>query len=145
MRITRHRAAIAGAAAVIAAAAVAASVAFASGSPGASGRAAGPAGSRQHGRDPLAWFRAGPAPAGWHQVTLPGGAAVLSYPPSLSRMAGDKGSVSEGLSKDGRVLVYLNVTPGKVTRRSAAGPGSGSSTSPMTTPARPGWTARPGT
>ncbi len=111
MRITRHRAAIAGAAAVTAAAAVAASVAFASGSPGASGRAAGPAGSRQHGRDPLAWFRAGPAPAAWHQVRLPGGAAVLSYPPSLSRLAGDKGSVSEGLSKDGRVLVYLNVTP----------------------------------
>ena len=57
------------------------------------------------------WPRSAPAPAGWHQVTLPGGAAVLSYPPSLSRTAGDKGSVSEGLSRDGRVLVYLNVTP----------------------------------
>ena len=111
MRITRHRAVIAGAAAVIAAAAAAASVAFASGAPGVSGRAAGPAGNLQHGRDALAWFRARPAPSGWRRVTLPGGAAVLSYPPSLSRMAGDKGSVSEGLSRDGRVLVYLNVTP----------------------------------
>ncbi len=104
---------IAAAAAVVAAAAVAASVAFASGSgpSNAHGRAAGPAGSRQHGRGALAWFRGRTAPAGWHQVTLPGGGAVLSYPPSLSRMDGDRGTVSEGLTRSGRVLVYLNVTP----------------------------------
>jgi hypothetical protein len=124
MRIQRHWAVIAGAAAIVAAAAVATSVAFASGSssgsvsgsssspdsPGAQGRAAGPA--RNLRRDiGLAWFRARPTPAGWHQVTLPGGGAVLSSPPLLSRMAGDKGTVSEGLTHSGRVLLYLNVTP----------------------------------
>jgi hypothetical protein len=119
MRIQRHRALIAGAATVIAAGAIAASVAFASGSgaTGSSGsaaahsRVAAPAGSRPAGRAALDWFRAGPAPADWHQVTLPGGGAVLSYPPSLSPMTGDKGTVSEGFTRSGRVLVYLNVTP----------------------------------
>ncbi len=113
MGIQRHRPVIAGAAAIIAAAAVAASVAFASGSGSSNshGRAAVPAGSRQRGRAALAWFRARPAPAGWRQVALPGGGAVLSYPPSLSRMTGDNGTVSEGLAMSGRVLVYLNVTP----------------------------------
>jgi hypothetical protein len=120
MRIQRHRALIAGAATVIAAGAIAASVAFASGSgaTGSSGFAAAhsrvtaPAGSRPAGGGAaLDWFRAGPAPADWHQVTLPGGGAVLSYPPSLSPMTGDKGTVSEGFTRSGRVLVYLNVTP----------------------------------
>jgi len=116
MRIQRHRALVAGAATVIAAAAIAASVAFASGS-GATGSAAGhgraaaPAGSPPPGPAALEWFRAGAAPAGWHQVTLPGGGAVLSYPPSLNPMTGDKGTVSEGYTRSGRVLVYLNVTP----------------------------------
>lgn len=115
MRIQRHRARIAGAAAIIAAAAIAASVAFASSSgsssSGTHGRVAGPAGSRPPGRGALTWFRARPAPARWRQVTLPGGGAVLSYPPSLSRMAGDEGTVSEALTRSGRVVVYLNVTP----------------------------------
>lgn len=107
MGIQRQRAVIGGTAAVAAAAAVAASVAFAS----RSGPAAGAAGNVPQGRAALAWFRARPAPAGWRQVTLPGGGAVLSYPSSLSPMTGDKGSVSEGLTRSGRVLVYLNVTP----------------------------------
>lgn len=114
MRIQRLRfTLIAAAAAVAAAVAVAASVAFASGSgpPNVHGRAAGPAGSRQHGRGALAWFRARPVPAGWQRVTLPGGGAVLSFPPSLSWMDGDRGTVSEGLARSGRVLIYLNVTP----------------------------------
>jgi hypothetical protein len=105
MGIQRQRAAIGGAAAV--AAAAAAAVAFASGS----GPAAGAAGAGPQGRAALAWFQARAAPAGWRQVTLPGGGAVLSYPPSLSPMTGDDGTVSEGLARSGRVLVYLNVTP----------------------------------
>lgn len=119
MRIQRRQVLIAGAATVIAAAAIAASVAFASGSgaTGSDGSAAGhgrlaaPAGSQPPGRAALDWFRAGPAPADWHQVTLPGGGAVLSYPPALSPVTGDKGTVSEGFTRSGRVLVYLNVTP----------------------------------
>jgi hypothetical protein len=58
------------------------------------------------------WFRAGPAPPGWHSVALPDGGAVLSYPRSLRALPSDRGAVSEGLTtKAGTVLVYLNVTP----------------------------------
>lgn len=63
------------------------------------------------GRAAFSWFRAQPTPAGWRQTALPGGGAVLSYPQSLRPMPGDKGTLSEGLSTSGKVLIYLNVTP----------------------------------
>lgn len=55
---------------------------------------------------------AAPAPAGWPRPTLPDGTAVLSYPPSLRRVAGDPDSVSAArLSPAGTYLRYLNATP----------------------------------
>ena len=52
------------------------------------------------------------APAGWPHLTLPNGTAVLSYPPSLHRLAGDKDAVSAArLSPGGAFQLYLNATP----------------------------------
>lgn len=52
------------------------------------------------------------APAGWPHLTLPDGAAVLSYPPSLHQIAGDTDAVSAGrLSPGGAFQLYLNATP----------------------------------
>ena len=49
------------------------------------------------------------AAAGWPQLTLPNGAAVLSYPPSLRRLAGDTDAVSAArLSPGGAFQLYLN-------------------------------------
>jgi hypothetical protein len=69
----------------------------------ASGRTPGRAFPRLH---PAA------APAGWRHVTLPDGTAVLSYPPSLRSLAGDKDAVSAArLSPGGAFQLYLNATP----------------------------------
>ena len=58
------------------------------------------------------------APAGWRQLTLPNGAAVLSYPPSLHRLAGDTDAVSAArLSPGGAFQLYLNATPRQGTER----------------------------
>jgi len=55
---------------------------------------------------------AAPAPADWHRASLPNGTAVLSYPPSLRRIASDADAVSVGrLSPAGSYLLYLNATP----------------------------------
>jgi hypothetical protein len=52
------------------------------------------------------------APAGWPRLTLPNRTAVLSYPPTLHRLAGDTDAVSAArLSPDGRFQLYLNATP----------------------------------
>ncbi len=52
------------------------------------------------------------APTGWPHLTLPDGAAVLSYPPSLHRVAGDTDAVSAArLSPGGAFQLYLNATP----------------------------------
>jgi hypothetical protein len=52
------------------------------------------------------------APAGWPHLGLPNGTAVLSYPPSLRRVAGDKDAVSAArLSPGGAFQLYLNATP----------------------------------
>ena len=52
------------------------------------------------------------APALWPHLTLPNGTAVLSYPPSLHRLAGDKDAVSAArLSPGGAFQLYLNATP----------------------------------
>jgi hypothetical protein len=52
------------------------------------------------------------APAGWRHLELPNGNAVLSYPPSLRRLAGDTDAVSAArLSPGGAFQLYLNATP----------------------------------
>lgn len=52
------------------------------------------------------------APAGWPHLTLPNRTAVLSYPPSLHRIAGDTEAVSAArLSPGGAFQLYLNATP----------------------------------
>jgi hypothetical protein len=52
------------------------------------------------------------APANWLTATLPGGGAVLAYPPSMRLLSGDPGAVTAGeVSRSGRYLLYLNVTP----------------------------------
>jgi hypothetical protein len=67
------------------------------------------------GRPPGQAFRL-PAPAAapttWRHVALPNGTAVLSYPPSLRRIAGDKDAVSAArLGPGGKFQLYLNATP----------------------------------
>jgi hypothetical protein len=60
------------------------------------------------------------APSGWRHLTLPDGTAVLSYPPSLRRIAGDKDAVSAArLGPGGGLQLYLNATPGQGTERLA--------------------------
>jgi hypothetical protein len=52
------------------------------------------------------------APAGWPHAALPGGTAVLSYPPSLRPIAGDTDAVSVArLGPGGAFQLYLNATP----------------------------------
>jgi len=52
------------------------------------------------------------APTGWPRAALPGGTAVLSYPPSPRPLPGDKGTVSAArLGPGGTFQLYLNATP----------------------------------
>ena len=52
------------------------------------------------------------APASWRHLTLPDGTAVLSYPPSLRPVSGDKVAVSAArLGPRGAFQLYLNATP----------------------------------
>jgi hypothetical protein len=61
---------------------------------------------------PFRWLVPAPAPAGWKHASFPHGGAVLSYPPSLTRLSADRTSVSVAeRDKSGTVLVYLNATP----------------------------------
>jgi len=61
---------------------------------------------------PVHGLTARPAPAGWHRAVLPGGQAVLAYPPAMHLVAGDRGSVSAAqISSSGSYLLYLNATP----------------------------------
>ena len=52
------------------------------------------------------------APSDWRHLTLPNRTAVLSYPPSLRPISGDKVAVSAArLSRHGAFQLYLNATP----------------------------------
>ena len=52
------------------------------------------------------------APATWRRLALPNGTAVLSYPPSLRPVSGDKDAVTVArVSPAGTYLLYLNATP----------------------------------
>jgi hypothetical protein len=57
-------------------------------------------------------LHARPAPAAWHRAALPGGGAVLAYPPSMRLVHGDSGTVTAAeFGSSGQYLLYLNVTP----------------------------------
>jgi hypothetical protein len=69
------------------------------------------------------WLVPAAAPAGWKHLTLPSGAAVLFYPPSLHPISGDAGTVSAARkTASGRTLVYLNSTPKQGDERLATWP-----------------------
>jgi hypothetical protein len=60
------------------------------------------------------------APAGWMHAELPNGTAVLSYPPSLRSLAGDKDAVSAAQRGPGGTFqLYLNATPRQGTETAA--------------------------
>src|SRR5215469_3860459 len=60
------------------------------------------------------------APAGWTRAALPNGTAVLSYPPALHPIAGDKGTVSAAqLGPGGTFQLFLNATPRQGTETAA--------------------------
>ncbi|WP_307967587.1 hypothetical protein [Sinomonas sp. ASV322] len=60
----------------------------------------------------FAWFRAGPAPAGWNVAELPDGTAQLSTPPEAAPAESDPGSVTaETRSPGGELVAYFNATP----------------------------------
>lgn len=76
----------------------------------------GPAGNQTAvpaaGPTAFAWFRAGPAPAGWQALELPDATAVLAIPPDAAPVPGDPGSVSATVTApDGDLRIYLNATP----------------------------------
>jgi hypothetical protein len=58
------------------------------------------------------WFNAGPPPGNWLPRVLPGGGAILFYPPSLRPEKSDPGAISvSDATPAGTVRVYLNATP----------------------------------
>jgi hypothetical protein len=60
------------------------------------------------------------APAGWLRAALPNRTAVLSYPPGLRAIAGDKDAVSVArLGAGGSFQLYLNATPRQGSERQA--------------------------
>jgi hypothetical protein len=67
------------------------------------------------GRPPRAGFpplSPAAAPATWQHLALPNQTAVLSYPPGLRPLAGDKDAVSAArLGPGGAFQLYLNATP----------------------------------
>jgi hypothetical protein len=67
------------------------------------------------GRPPRAGFpplSPAAAPTSWRHLTLPNQTAVLSYPPGLRPLAGDKDAVSAArFSPSGAFQLYLNATP----------------------------------
>jgi hypothetical protein len=57
-------------------------------------------------------LRPAAAPVGWARATLPGGTAVLAFPPSLHRVISDADAVSAArLGAGGGYQLYLNATP----------------------------------
>jgi hypothetical protein len=60
------------------------------------------------------------APASWRHLILPNQTAVLSYPPGLRPITGDKDAVSAArLSRAGAIQLYLNATPRQGSERLA--------------------------
>jgi hypothetical protein len=115
VRIHPRRPAILLVAGLVVAGLIAATAALASGSSraaAAGGGGPGPVQAARHLPAAFSWLRARGAPSGWRQASLPGGGAVLSYPPSLHLAAGDPGTLSEdSTTASGAVRTFLNVTP----------------------------------
>ena len=66
------------------------------------------------------------APAVWPHLTLPNGTAVLSYPPSLHPLAGDKDAVPPaGSARAARSSSTSTPRPGKAQSACGTGPHSG--------------------
>jgi hypothetical protein len=85
---------------------IAAAVAVAAAATVAAALASGPA------RAGFPALRPAAAPASWPRATLPGGAAVLAFPPSLQRVISDAGAVSAArVGPGGTYQLYLNATP----------------------------------
>lgn len=59
----------------------------------------------------FAWLVARPAPPAWRHHVLPGGDAVLSYPPDFRLARSDPGAFSAALLRHGTYAAYLNATP----------------------------------
>ncbi len=60
----------------------------------------------------FAWLKPAAAPAGWHVLRLPSGAAALAAPPGWRTIKTDPGTMSVALlGRDGRIRGYLNATP----------------------------------
>src|SRR5438105_1853327 len=67
-----------------------------------------------------------PEPAGWHHAVLPGGQAVLAYPPAMHLVSGDRGTVTAAqISRSGSYLLYLNATPARARKACGTGRASG--------------------
>src|SRR5215468_4696642 len=65
-------------------------------------------------------LRPAAAPANWRHLTLPNRTAVLSYPPALRPLAGDKDAVSAAKTGPGGAFqLYLNATPRQGSERLA--------------------------
>src|SRR5215472_4304070 len=66
-------------------------------------------------------LRPAAAPANWRHLTLPNETAVLSYPPGLRPLAGDRDAVSAARrSPDGEFQLYFNATPQQGSERLAS-------------------------
>ena len=113
-RVSRKTAVIVGLALLVVGAAAAAAETN-SGIQGGGGTAIGgtrPAIARPRVSGPFPRLTPAPAPPGWRSTTLANGTAVLSYPPAMSRVRGDRGSASAArFSSSGGYLLYLNATP----------------------------------
>jgi hypothetical protein len=82
------------------------------GTAGACGAPAAASGHDAQAAPPVHGLTARPAPAGWHHAVLPGGHAVLAYPPAMHLVTGDRGTVTAAqISRSGSYLLYLNATP----------------------------------
>jgi hypothetical protein len=71
----------------------------------------GSAATRSSSASGYGWLVPAAAPAGWHTVTIPSGAA-LSYPPAWRQLPGDRGTATVVLrDSNDDYLGYLNLTP----------------------------------
>jgi len=64
-----------------------------------------------HSPGAFGWLVPRPAPSNWKQLSLPSGAAGLSYPSEFHPVKGDLGTVSVAVIEHGSYLAYLNATP----------------------------------
>jgi hypothetical protein len=103
-------------------AAIVAMLSIALGSP-ASAATVKPSGPHRASLAAFSWLKPAPPPSGWRQLALPSGKAVLSYPPSLRPIKGDRGTISAAsVGPDGNFLVYVNATPQEGDERLAGWP-----------------------